>query len=170
MIESSFVESGEGRLFHTLASEGLPVMLVHGGLLSHHMFDAQVKDLTPLCTLIRMDLRGYGQSSHPVGSYRHCDDVAAVLDHLGVGRAVIGGESFGGTVALDFAFAYPDLLAGLIFDAAGPILGWRWESFPLEAMFQVAKSEGVAGARREMLGSPRRCSPPPASAQLSLLP
>ncbi|MGY9075336.1 MAG: alpha/beta fold hydrolase [Acidimicrobiales bacterium] len=34
--------------------------------------------------------------------YRHCDDVAAVLDAIGFDRVVVGGHSMGGAVALDF--------------------------------------------------------------------
>ncbi|MFN0090644.1 MAG: alpha/beta fold hydrolase [Acidimicrobiales bacterium] len=153
MNDSGLVDSGGVRLFYTAAGEGRPVMLLHGGLLDHRMFDSQVDVLSGRCRLLRMDLRGYGRSSVPdTAPYRHCDDVAAVLDALGVDRVVIGGESFGGAVALDFAFAFPDRVDGLIFDAAGPIPGWRWrEGFPLKAVFHAAQADGVRGARRAML-------------------
>lgn len=61
---------------------------------------------------MRIDLRGYGNSSVPGSeSYRRRDDVAAAADAAGFDRVVVGGESFGGAVTLDFAFAYPDRVA-----------------------------------------------------------
>jgi pimeloyl-ACP methyl ester carboxylesterase len=99
MSESGYVEVEGGQIFYVRDGEGPPVVLVHGGLSDLHIFDPQVAALSAVSTLVRLDLRGYGESSVPGPErYRHCDDVAAVVEALGFERAVIGGCSFGGAV------------------------------------------------------------------------
>ena len=58
--------------------------------------------------VVRPDLRGFGESPLPGGPFSHVEDVRALLDHLGVERAAVVGNSFGGRVALDFALAHPE--------------------------------------------------------------
>ena len=146
----------DGEIFCTTEGDGPAVVLLHGGPLNLRMFDSQVRALSKDYRLVRMDLRGYGRSSMPtVNSYRHCDDVAAVLDHLDISQVVVGGESFGGSVSLDFAFAHGDRLRGLIFEAAGPITGWQWvEGFPLATAFKTAREQGLQVAQQLILDSP----------------
>jgi pimeloyl-ACP methyl ester carboxylesterase len=64
--------------------------------------------------VIRYDLRGLGQSAAPTAPYRMCDDVAAVLDHLGVDAAAVVGFSTGGAVAVDFTVRYPARATALV--------------------------------------------------------
>lgn len=66
--------------------------------------------------LLRLDLRGHGASMYR-GHFRRedwCADLAAILDAEGYGRAVVMGHSLGAEVAMDFARAHPQRLAGLI--------------------------------------------------------
>jgi pimeloyl-ACP methyl ester carboxylesterase len=83
------------------------------------MFKPQVDAFRGSHQLIRPDLRGNGRSARlvgPIGTIldRQCDDMAALLDHLGIIRVVMIGVSYGGTVALHFALRHPDRLAGLV--------------------------------------------------------
>ena len=155
MVESRFVDVDGGRIHYVVDGDGPPVVLLHGALLNLHLFDAQVDALSQSHTLVRIDLRGYGRSSVPATEpYRYCDDVVAVMDALGLDRAVVGGESFGGAVAMDFAFAHPDRLDGLIFEAAVVFSGWEWhEEFPIKSMFRAFRSGGVVAARQATLDS-----------------
>jgi pimeloyl-ACP methyl ester carboxylesterase len=76
----------------------------------------------------RLDLRGFGRSDPPEGRYSHAGDVRAVLDALGIERAVIVGASFGGRVALDVAASEPDRVTGLVLaGAALPDHAWSDE-------------------------------------------
>tara|TARA_B100002051_G_C16709843_1_gene625972 strand:- start:84 stop:881 length:798 start_codon:yes stop_codon:yes gene_type:complete len=156
MFSEEMISVNGGEIFCTAEGHGPTVVLLHGGTLNLRMFDPQVEALTEDYRLIRMDLRGYGRSSVPTDDpYRHCDDVAAVLDHFDISEAVVGGESFGGSVSLDFAFAHPDRLCGLIFEAAGPITGWQWvEGFPLVEAFKAARDQGLEVAQQLILDSP----------------
>ena len=156
VFSEGMIEVDDGNIFCTSDGEGPAVVLLHGGTLNLRMFDPQVEALAKNYQLIRMDLRGYGRSSTPTQSpYRHCDDVAAVLDYLGVNQAVVGGESFGGAVSIDFAFAHTARLRGLILEAAGPITGWQWvEGFPLSTAFKTAREQGLQAAQQLILDSP----------------
>tara|TARA_B100001250_G_scaffold104246_1_gene87939 strand:+ start:2103 stop:2900 length:798 start_codon:yes stop_codon:yes gene_type:complete len=156
MFSEGMISVDDGEIFCTTEGHGPAVVLLHGGTLNLRMFDPQVRALSENYRLVRMDLRGYGRSSMPSdNAYRHCDDVAAVLDHLEISAAVVGGESFGGSVSLDFAFAHGDRLRGLIFEAAGPITGWQWvEGFPLATAFQTAREQGLQVAQELILDSP----------------
>jgi pimeloyl-ACP methyl ester carboxylesterase len=104
---------------------GTPLVLVHGLLLSHHLFDRLAGHLAGRW-VVAVDVRGHGRSSRPLESYRYswkllADDVVAVLDDLGVERAVVGGLSLGAGVALAFAHKYPERTAGMVIEM--PVLG-----------------------------------------------
>ena len=93
MFSEGIILVDDGEIFCTTEGHGPAVVLLHGGTLNLRMFDPQVRALSENYRLVRMDLRGYGRSSMPShNSYRHCDDVAAVLDHLEISAAVVGGE------------------------------------------------------------------------------
>lgn len=96
---------------------GLPVALAHGFLMDGDMFDAQMRTLTPRYRVITWDARGHGRtrsSEEPFTYWDLADDLAALLDRVGVDRAVVGGMSQGGFVALRFALRYPDRVIGLV--------------------------------------------------------
>lgn len=77
--------------------------------------------------VILMDLLGHGRSDKPThaSEYRidsYADQVIALLDHLKVDRAVLGGLSLGANVSLFAAAEYPDRVEGLILEM--PVLEW----------------------------------------------
>src|SRR2546430_16908021 len=81
------------------------------------MFDAQVRRLRPRHRVITWDQRGHGgtvSTSESITYWDSADDLAALLDPLGVKRAVVGGMSQGGFISLRFALRYPDRTAGLV--------------------------------------------------------
>lgn len=82
--------------------QGLPLVLIHAFPLDSRMWQAQCGALVPQCRCIMPNIRGFG-GSEPHGPHtveRYADDVIAVLDALRIERAVIGGLSLGGYVAL----------------------------------------------------------------------
>jgi pimeloyl-ACP methyl ester carboxylesterase len=75
-------------------------------------------------------MRGHGSTSSPddPAQYSHAltvEDMRALLGHLGIGRAVIGGLSLGGTMSLAFYRAHPELTRALVICDSGP--GFRNE-------------------------------------------
>jgi pimeloyl-ACP methyl ester carboxylesterase len=96
---------------------GLPLVLSHGFLMDADMFLPQVAAFAPGQRIIAWDQRGHGQTVSALEPWTYwdsVDDLAALLDHLGVGRAVLGGMSQGGFVSLRFALRHPERTAGLV--------------------------------------------------------
>ena len=102
-----------------------PLALVHAFPLDSRLFDPVRPALEAAMQetgkpLITPDLRGFG-SGPPLGDPPprpdiglYAEDLAAALDASGVDRAIVGGVSLGGYVALAFARRYPDRVAGLV--------------------------------------------------------
>jgi pimeloyl-ACP methyl ester carboxylesterase len=97
--------------------EGVPVVLLHGFPLSSEMWIPIRPAVEQMARLITPNLRGFGGSDAPQGDYRMetlAGDVLGLVDRLGLERIVLGGHSMGGYVALRFAAAHPERVAGLI--------------------------------------------------------
>ncbi len=95
-----------------------PVVLLHGGVLDHRMWDAQRAHLAGRTRVVAADARGHGWSSTPRSPFRQCDDVARLVDHIGE-PAVLVGLSMGGGAAVDTALEHPEAVAGLVVSGAG---------------------------------------------------
>jgi pimeloyl-ACP methyl ester carboxylesterase len=85
-----------GRLAYEVRGEGPPVVLLHGGMLDMHMWDAETALLERSHRVIRFDARGHGLSSTPDGDHRPAQDLRDLLDRLGAARRpVAGGQGRG---------------------------------------------------------------------------
>ena len=130
--------------------EGLvPLVLAHGFGVDLTMWDWQLEPLSWRRRLILWDARGHGQSSAPVDDEAYtmpllAGDLAAVLDHAGIDRAVIGGMSFGGMIALQFAVDFPQRTRALLLS----------DSVPRGATAPAPPTPEAHGARRAMLERP----------------
>ena len=96
--------------------QGMPLVLVHGFPLDHHLWDEVVPLLEDTFDVILPDLRGFGESTtvdSPYGMDELASDIAGLLDQLGVQKAAIAGHPMGGYVALAFARLYPNRVSGL---------------------------------------------------------
>jgi pimeloyl-ACP methyl ester carboxylesterase len=96
----------------------VPVVLVHAFANDHALWRPQREALGDRYRFITPDLRGFGASMRTAGEVvsmdRYADDIVALLDELKVDRAVVGGISLGGYVALSVALRYPDRVSGLV--------------------------------------------------------
>ncbi len=101
-----------------------PLLLVHGAGGTHEDWSAALRTL-PNTRVIAPDLPGHGSSPEPgrasVADY--AADMVALLDALGIDRAVIGGHSMGGAVALTLALEHTARAAGLVLVGTGAKLG-----------------------------------------------
>jgi pimeloyl-ACP methyl ester carboxylesterase len=96
----------------------LPLVLLHSAAGNTAQWSAQLQHLRPNRRVVALDLRGHGRSEPPSsGDYSFAamaGDVAAVADTLKLDRFVLVGHSMGGGVALTYAAAHPERVAGLI--------------------------------------------------------
>lgn len=99
--------------------KGPAVVLIHGFPLCRRMWRPQIAALDRGgYRLVAPDLRGFGDSEAPRGPYSmdvFADDVVALLDHLGIAKAVVGGMSMGGYVLLNLLERHPQRVAGALF-------------------------------------------------------
>ena len=96
---------------------GPVVLAIHGITASHMTWPWVARELQNEAQVIAQDLRGRGGSRDlpgPFGMMAHADDCVAVLDHLGVDKAVVVGHSMGGYVAAVLALHYPERVADLV--------------------------------------------------------
>lgn len=112
-MESGYVEYNQGKLYFERNGNGTPIVFVHGFSLDQRMWDNQKEYFSKNYQVITYDLRGFGQSSLPNGSYSHHDDLNALLNYLNIKAAHIVGLSLGGEIALDFVLSYPDSVLSL---------------------------------------------------------
>lgn len=95
---------------------GGPLVLIHGYPLDHTIWNDVIPLLKNDFDLILPDLRGFGQSTTvetPYAMSDMADDLAGLLDHLKIEKAMLAGHSMGGYVALAFAKKYPQRVSGL---------------------------------------------------------
>lgn len=109
----------DGHLAVVDEGDGHPVVLLHGGVLDHRMWEPQIDVLAREYRVVVPDLRGHGRASTPSSPFRHGDDVATLLRALGTGPATLVGISMGAATATDTALDHPDVVAGLVLSGAG---------------------------------------------------
>jgi pimeloyl-ACP methyl ester carboxylesterase len=107
---------------------GPAVLLSHGYSATRRMWDGQHRALGARYRVISWSMRGHGETESPAdpaeySAGRTVGDMHALLGHLGVERAVIGGLSLGGYVSLAFYLEHPERVRALVICDSGP--GYR---------------------------------------------
>jgi len=122
-----FAEVNGTRLYYEVAGSGQPLVLIHGYALDTRMWDDQFDAFSKQYQVIRYDLRGFGKSAVPTGeSYAYHEDLKALMEFLGIGRAHLLGLSLGGAIAINFALAYPAATQSLILADVSALDGYEW--------------------------------------------
>jgi 3-oxoadipate enol-lactonase len=116
--ELSTSELNGTTIAYDAVGSGPAVVLLHAGVGDRRLWDGQVDAFAERHLVVRPDLRGFGESPLPGGPFSYVEDVRALLDHLGLERAAVVGNSHGGRVALDLALAHPDRVRALVLAAA----------------------------------------------------
>jgi len=106
--EISYIDVGDGQ----------PLILIHAFPTDARLWEPQRKGLQQNFRVITPDLSGFGESSpvdgHAITMAEYADQVKQLLDQLNISKAIIGGESMGGYIALAFLKKYPDRIDGLV--------------------------------------------------------
>jgi 3-oxoadipate enol-lactonase len=120
-------EINGAELNYEVTGDGPAVALLHEGVCDLRMWDELVEALAPEFTVLRYDMRGYGDSTLPPGPFSQNADLLALFDSVGIERAALVGVSYGGRVALDTAFVAPEQVAALVLAAPG-LRDHEWSS------------------------------------------
>ena len=104
-------------LYYETHGAGRPLILLHGGLGSGEMFGPILPALAERHQVIAPDLQGHGRTAdidRPIDVRLMADDIAALIEHLGLDEPDVVGYSLGGGVALQTAIKYPAMVRRLV--------------------------------------------------------
>ena len=147
---------------------GTPLVLTHGYSASLEMWLEQVPPLSAKYRLVMYDSRGHGKTTAPADMEQYSlardyvADELALMDHLGIEQAYIGGLSMGGMIAQEFAIQHPDRVKALLLFDTGPGMGAvaqdaeRMAQFTKmrEMMQTIARTKGMSAIIDAMRNSP----------------
>lgn len=120
--QKGFAEVNGTTLYYEIAGEGHPLVLNHGGLVDHHLWDDQFEEFARYFKVIRYDIRGFGASGmikSGMEPYSMERDLHSLLQFLGIEKTYVLGLSMGGALAIDFTLQYPEMVDALITVGAG---------------------------------------------------
>ena len=103
-------------LFGISAGSGTPVLCMHGITANAYVFEPIIGLLSNDFQMISIDQRGHGRSGRPTGyeAEHFVEDVAAMIEHLGAGPAILLGHSLGARNALVAADRYPERVRAVV--------------------------------------------------------
>ncbi len=136
-----------GQIYYQIAGSGPAVVLIHAGIADHRMWDAQMPALTPRHTVLRYDCRDFGRTTTEAVPFSNRQDLADLMDHLGIARAAVVGCSRGGQIAMDFAIERPGRATALVWVCSG-VSGWE----PPDELFspeEIALWEEIEAAEQD---------------------
>ncbi len=116
------------QIYYEVHGEGPVILLTHGYSSTSGMWKGQVETLSARHRLVVWDMRGHGDSDYPEDQAAYSEeatvaDMAALLDAVGVDKAIIGGLSLGGYMSLAFNRVHPERVSALLIIDTGP--GYR---------------------------------------------
>ncbi|WP_306210338.1 alpha/beta fold hydrolase [Actinoplanes sp. RD1] len=109
-------------LYYETHGTGRPLVLLHGGLGSGEMFAPVLPAFAAGHQVILPDLQGHGRTAdidRPLDIATMADDIAALIDHLGLDRPDVVGYSLGGGVGWQLGFRHPGKVRRLVAASAG---------------------------------------------------
>ena len=109
-------------LYYETRGTGRPLVLLHGGLGSGEMFGPNTDAFAGHHHVVLPDLQGHGRTAdidRPLDVRLMADDIAALIDHLGLDRPDVVGYSLGGGVAMQVAIRHPQKVGRLVAASAG---------------------------------------------------
>lgn len=136
-----YVNVNGRQIYYDAQGEGSPLIMIHAGIADLRMWDEQWGELSQRFKVIRYDRPGFGQSPPVPGAIDHRQDLAELMQHLGIERAHLLGCSMGGELALDFALAFPDRVSTLVLVSATPS-GFEFQGEPPAGLVEMMAAMG----------------------------
>jgi len=145
--QGEYFDVGGAHIFYQVAGQGTPLVLIHGYPLSGALFKHQLAGLSSQFKVITLDLPGFGKSLAPdaTGSIQgYAQYVLALMDHLGIQTAIIGGHSMGGQITLELYHEAPQRFTGMVLIDTNPMKASIVEQAEFPAFGAQAKQMGVS--------------------------
>ena len=145
--QTGFFSIDGDKIFYKMTGSGYPVLLIHGFPLSSTLFENQQSAFSGGYMVITVDLPGFGQSSTatPKQTETHyATELLALLDHLGIKQAAIGGHSMGGQVTLEMYKQQPQRFRAMILFDTNPAPASIVEKAEFTAYGRMAEKMGSA--------------------------
>jgi len=139
----AYAEVNGVNLYYQSQGTGRPLILLHGGLGAGEMFEPILPTLSEHHQVIVVDLQGHGRTAdidRPIDIRLMADDIAALIDHLGLEKPDLVGYSLGGGVAFFTAVKYPQEVGKLVMASANI----RRDAIPPEMLAQQAQVSSAA--------------------------
>ena len=140
---------------------GSPVVFLHGFPFDRSMWREQAEALSATCRVVAPDLRGHGETTvvnDPATMEEMAEDVAALLNGLGMERAVVCGLSMGGYVALAFFRKYSERVRALILADTRPQADTDEGRRAREETAQRALKDGMKDGVKDNNNTPTQAS------------
>ena len=123
-----------------IASDSLPMVLIHGTAASLHTWEPWVSELKESKRIITFDLPAYGltgpNANHDYSQKAYVEMLDSLLIKLKIKKCILGGNSLGGSVTWNYAIAHPEKIEKLILVDAG---GYPLKSNSVPLGFKLAK-------------------------------
>jgi pimeloyl-ACP methyl ester carboxylesterase len=116
-VDGTYADVNGVHLYYEIHGSGRPLILLHGGLGAGEMMRPILPTLAAGHQVILPDLQGHGRTAdidRPIDARLMADDIAALIDHLGLHRPDLFGYSLGGGVAFWTASKYPEKVRRLV--------------------------------------------------------
>jgi pimeloyl-ACP methyl ester carboxylesterase len=160
------------KMYYEIHGAGEPLVLIHGGVVGITMFGSNVEALAKGRQVIAVELQGHGHTAdidRPMSCEAMADDIAALIQYLGVQKADVMGYSLGGYVALQTVIRHPQSVRKLVvvsagfrrngmypevltaFDHMNAATGAQMKQSPLSKMYPSVNWEVLFGKLGEML-------------------
>jgi pimeloyl-ACP methyl ester carboxylesterase len=123
-LRESSVQANGLLMHYREAGQGTPLILLHGGGLTLHSWDAFAAVAAEHFRVISVDSRGHGHTDNPTHTFTYplmAQDVAALITALQLEQPLVCGHSDGGIVALTFAKDYPAIPRAIVVYGAAPV-------------------------------------------------
>jgi pimeloyl-ACP methyl ester carboxylesterase len=114
---ATIMHSGVKLAFEDRGAGKPAFIFVHGTACNRSFFAPQAEHFARRHRVVSVDLRGHGESDKPPGPYpiaAYADDIAYMIEQLGLGKAVAVGHSMGGVTVLQLAATHPDCVAAIV--------------------------------------------------------
>ena len=121
-MKRAYTDIPEGQVHYRIEGSGDVILLLHAGVTSSDEYSRVIPFLSKKYCAIAMDYLGNGDSDPAPYPYKladHARTVVSFMDSLGIKKAVLVGQHFGGKVALEVAVTRPERVNGLVLSSIG---------------------------------------------------